>query len=206
MDQPLPKKFSYDDYVAWTDERRWELIDGEPFSMSPGARPVHQRLVARIWSAISSNLRGSKCEAFISPIDIKLSEQNIVQPDIVVVCDPSQVTDTFIAGPPTLVVEVLSPSTWRHDRVRKLNLFCRFGISEYWIVTPEPAMLEVFSLTSDGAYRVAGTYTDVGEFSSIALPDVRIDLSDIFGPPQTYPDEVREDVPPSRAEVNPMPT
>lgn len=199
MDQPLPQKFSYQDYQTWHDEERRELIDGEIVSMSPGARPVHQRLVTRIGTVLSNVLSGSRCEAFVAPVDVKLSEKDIVQPDVIVVCDPLQITDTCIDGPPKVVVEVLSPSSVRHDRVRKLNLYSKFEISEYWIVTPEPAMIEIFTLGSDGAYRVAGTYADTGDFTSTALAGVKIELSDLFGPPQEYPDEVRQGTPPSLA-------
>ena len=196
MDRPRPGKFSYQDYLKWDNDSRREIIDGEAFSMSPGARPAHQRLVTKIWSAMAGSLSGSKCEAFVAPIDVKLSENDVVQPDIIVVCDAARITDTHIDGPPTLVAEVLSPSSIRHDRVRKLDLYSKFGISEYWIVTPEPAMVELFTLGSDGFYRVVGTYMDSGRVTSAVLPQVTIELSDIFGPPQDYPDEVRECVSP----------
>lgn len=167
--------------------------------MSPAPRPIHQRLVTKIWAAVTQCLAGSKCEAFVSPIDVKLSESDIVQPDIAVVREPDRITDTHIEGPPKLVVEVLSTSSLRHDRIRKLNLYCRFGVSEYWLVTPEPAMLEILTLSDEGTYRVAGTYSDREKITSPSLPKVSFELSEIFGPPQEYPDEVREGTPPEVA-------
>ena len=95
---------------------------------------------------------------FVAPTDVKLSEEDIVQPDLIVVCDANRIKPTHIEGPPTLVIEVLSPSTQAYDRVRKLRLFAASGVQEVWLVTPHPSLVEV--LTLDGAsYRIAGGYT-----------------------------------------------
>ncbi len=192
MDRPHQSRVTFQEYLAWSDEHRWEIIDGKPFLMSPAPRPSHQRLVTSLWAAISKRVKSSTCEAFVAPIDVKLSESNVVQPDVVVVCRPQQVTETHIEGAPTLVIEILSPSSLRHDRIRKLNLYAQFAVPEYWIVTPEPAMLEILSLTPEGGYRVAQVHSDQGEVSSPTLPALSFDLSEIFGSPQEYPDEVRE--------------
>lgn len=98
-----------------------------------------------------------------------------MQPDVLVVCDASQLKETHIEGPPTLVVEILSPSSVRHDRIRKLSLYAKFQIKEYWIVTPEPAMLEVLSLADDGHYQVAGVYSDTDRIKIAALPEIEVD-------------------------------
>ena len=80
--------------------------------------------------------------------DSGLSEEDIVQPDLIVVCDANRIKPTHIEGPPTLVIEVLSPSTQAYDRVRKLRLFAASGVQEVWLVTPHPSLVEV--LTLDG--------------------------------------------------------
>lgn len=204
--EPLrgPTRVTYEDYCSWGDDARWEIIDGEPYAMSPAPRTIHQRLVTRLSGVIAPCLGKSRCEAFVSPIDVKLSESDIVQPDVIVVCNPDQVTDRFIEGPPTLVVEVLSPSTLRHDRVRKLNLYARFGVPEFWLVTPEPAMVEVLKLGDDGSYRVAATHTDRDTLRSPTLTGVSFELSEVFGPPVDYPDEVRKGTPPTAAQPQPV--
>ena len=196
MDQPERAKLTYQDYASWEDDKRWELIDGEPFLMSPAPRIVHQRLVTKLSYAISSRLSGTGCEAFVSPIDVKFSESDVLQPDVVVGCDPTQIKERFIAGPPTLVVEVLSPSSLRHDRLKKLQTYARFGVAEYWIVTPEPPLLEVLTLDQDKGYRISGTYTERDTLTSSTLPELSIPLEELFGSPREYPDEVREGTPP----------
>lgn len=195
MDQPRISKVSYQDYFGWSDENRWEIIDGEPYLMSPSPRTNHQRLVTALWLAISQCLSGKPCEAFVAPLDVKLSHYDVVQPDVMVVCDSQQVTEACIEGPPTLVVEILSPSSLRHDRIRKLNLYAKFGVQEYWIVTPEPAMLEILAL-SDGGYRIAAVYTEKDTVKSPTLEGVEFAAESVFGPPVDYPDEVRETPPP----------
>lgn len=196
MPEPDPQKVTYRDYLDFDDDQRWEIIGGEAYAMSPGARPSHQRLVLSLGGVLKRLLAKSSCEAFVAPIDVKLSDWDVVQPDLVVVCDPEQVTDTCIEGSPRMVVEVLSPTSVRHDRVRKFNLYAKYGIAEYWLVTPEPAMLEIFTMDPDGVYRVTGSHTDSGLAQSVALPGVTFDLAELFGPPQEYPNEVREVSPP----------
>ena len=115
-----------------------------------------------------------------------------------VVCDRSQILETHIEGAPALVVEVLSPSTHRHDRVRKLRLYARFGIQEYWLVQPYPAVIEVLHLTG-GDYRIAGAYTDVETLRSPTFPELALDLSEVFTlpiSPAEQIDEIRESAPP----------
>ncbi len=185
---------TYEDYKTWTGEQLWELVAGQPYVMTPAPSCQHQRLVTRVWQTLSGHFQGGPCEAFVGPLDVKLSQHDVVQPDVLVISDRSQDKGCHIEGPPALVVEVLSPSTFRHDRVRKLNLYARFGIQEYWIVTPEPPILEVLTLEPSG-YHVFGAYSDADELQSPSFPDLKTRLSELFGPPQKWPDEVREGTP-----------
>ncbi len=125
------QRFGWDDYRVWDDGQRWELIGGEPFCMSPAPGSRHQEIVGGLFAHLFQHFQGRPCQPFVSPIDVKLSTEDVVQPDIVVVCDRSQVLETHIEGPPDLAVEVLSPSSHRHDRVRKLRLYARYGVGEY---------------------------------------------------------------------------
>lgn len=188
-----PRKVTYAEYCTWTDPRRFEIIDGHPYLMSPAPRLLHQALVGSFHAEFRRVLGNQRCRAYVSPVDVKLSEWDVVQPDVVVVCNREQRRDTHIEGPPALVVEVLSPSTGRHDRVRKLQLYARHGVREYWLVTPEPPMLEVLVLDGD-EYRIAGTYFDRdGRVQSRTLPLLDFELAELFEPTQDLDiEEVRE--------------
>ncbi len=194
----LSVNYTWDDYRTWDTSQRWELIGGEPFCMSPAPTSRHQAIVTDLAIQLHQHLKGRPCRTFVAPIDVKLSTEDIVQPDVVVTCDSSQIRETHLEGPPTLAVEVLSPSTHRHDRVRKLRLYARFGVLEYWLIQPHPAVVEVLQLAGEG-YRIAGVYTDREILESPAFPDLALDLSEVFTlpiPAEEHIDEIRESAPP----------
>ncbi len=192
------RHFSWNDYRAWDDGQRWELIGGEPFCRSPAPSVRHQVVVSRLFGQLFQHFQGRSCEPLVSPIDVKLSPEDVVQPDIVVICDRSKNLESHIEGPPDLAVEVLSPSSQRHDRVRKLRLYAAFGVREYWLVQPYPAVIEVLQLIGTD-YRVAGAYTDTETLHSPTFPDLALDLSAVFTlliPAEEQIDEIRESAPP----------
>ena len=193
-----PRRFGWHEYRAWDDGQRWELIAGEPFCMSPAPTSRHQAIVGDLFAFLHAHFRDRPCRPFVAPIDVKLSPEDVVQPDIAVVCDRSTVRTTHIEGSPALVVEVLSPSSHRHDRVRKLRLYAHFGVQEYWLVQPYPAVVEVLELAGSD-YRIAGAYTDVETLHSPTFPELVLDLSEVFTlpiPPEEQIDEIRESAPP----------
>ncbi len=159
MGLPLPRHpgSTYADYVQW--EGRWELIHGEAYAMTPGPSLEHQRLSMRLESAIEDGLEatkkkagGGECEMFHAPLDVILAEDTVVQPDIVVVCDPAKKTPRGIEGAPDLVVEILSPSTAQRDLKDKRWLYEAHGVAEYLIVDPEDGSGELWRL-QEGRYR-----------------------------------------------------
>ena len=109
------KRYTYEDYYSWDDDKRWELIDGIPYAMSaPTIR--HQRISVRLLGKFFNYLEGKKCEVFAAPVDVMLKAENgddtMVQPDLIVVCDSSKLDNNKACkGPPDLVVEILSPTT-----------------------------------------------------------------------------------------------
>lgn len=155
-----PEKISYADLLKFDDEKRYELIDGVPYVME-SPRVSHQEILGEIYYQIKTYLKGKKCRVFIAPLDVKLSGQidnskefNVVQPDIMVVCDPDKITEKNILGAPDLAIEILSPSNLRHDRMRKLNLYQQFGVKEYWMVSLEDQNFMVLTLGDDGIYKI----------------------------------------------------
>ncbi len=112
-----------------------------------------------------------------------------MQPDIVVVCDQDRIKPTHIEGAPTLVVEILSPSTELHDRMRKLPLYAKSGIGEVWLVTPYPWLVEIFQL--DGArYLFHGAYSKNDKLRSPTFPKLKVNLSKVFDLPLEPGEEV----------------
>ncbi len=191
-------RFTWADYCTWQDEARWELFDGQAVAMAPAPSLQHQSVVTNLGAALRQHFRRKPCRALVSPVDVRLSEDNVVQPDIVVVCNPRQLK-AYVDGAPALVVEVQSPQSLRHDRVRKLNLYARFGVREYWLVTPYPPMLEVLSLAGNGRYAVEAVYSEADTLVSPSFPELRIPLADIFDfpiPEDQRIDELRDLQPP----------
>lgn len=103
----------------------------------------------------------------------------MVQPDLFVVCDKNQIQRNHIDGPPAIVIEVLSPATEQHDRRTKRELYAHCGIAEYWIITPFPHLVEVFTLR-EGLYAAWKTFTHRDTISSAVLPNLTFDLGPIF--------------------------
>jgi len=155
------EKYKYEDYKKW--EGRWELIDGIPYAMSPAPYPKHQRVVAYVWKELSEGLDCEKCEAFLSPIDWVIDDENVVQPDVAIFCEDYEDKKFFTKTPP-LIVEVLSLSTALKDVTTKFVLYEKKEVKYYIIINPETEEVEIFEienkkfelkkkLKSEGLYR-----------------------------------------------------
>lgn len=178
LPQEKPHRITWDDYCRMPDEPRVEIIDGRIYAMAaPTVR--HQHIVSELCFQLRKHFHGKPCIPFVSPIDVKLSEEDVVQPDVIVVCDKKQIRETHIEGPPALVVEVLSRSSQFVDRARKHPLYAAAGVAEYWVVTPYPAMVEVFRRKGEDL-TLAAAFDREGEFRSPQFPDLRIDLKSVF--------------------------
>ena len=156
------------DYAALpADGRRYELHEGE-LSVTPAPGLQHQRVVGGLYRLLSqhADARGLG-EVFVSPVDCILSDTTVVQPDIVYVESgrSSLLSARGIEGPPTLVVEVLSPSTAQIDRGTKLQLYARHGVPYYWIVELEGQCIEAYVL-GEGALGLAARL-DRGESGTL---------------------------------------
>lgn len=183
------KKISYADLLEIDDDKRYELIDGELYLMS-SPRTIHQELIGEIYFQLKQYLKGKKCKAYVSPLDVKLSgekedtkEFNVVQPDVMVVCDENKITERNILGAPDLVVEVLSPTNKSHDKVLKLNMYQKFGVKEYWIVSPEEEIVETYILNEQGMYTIKAYFFN-DQIRVNILNDCNINLKDFATKPK----------------------
>jgi Uma2 family endonuclease len=182
MGRPVNKnrhKFTYRDYMNWPDDERWEIIDGDAYDMTPAPNLKHQRVVINLTGHLFNFFKNKPCRPFVAPTDVVLDETNVVQPDLLVVCDRDKMTDANIKGAPDLVVEVLSPSTSLKDKREKKGLYERFGVREYILAYPEDAIVERYTL-SEGKYGQPDILNWDEQLSSSAFPDLEVSLWEIF--------------------------
>lgn len=179
--------FTYADYVKFDFEEMVEIIRGRIFRMSPAPRTSHQKISMALSREISTYLKDRQCEVFHAPFDVILPIANkhrenamtVVQPDLCVIRNPAIIEEAGCFGVPDLIIEILSPSTTKKDMNDKYSVYEEAGVTEYWIVMPESRLLEVFNLV-DGQYQRIQTYVDTDTIRPITLPDLEIDLSEIF--------------------------
>lgn len=140
--------YIYDDYVQW--EGKWEIIYGIPYAMAPSPVIKHQWLVGKIIHYLKERLEECpKCEILMS-IDWQITEDTVVQPDVVVVCDENfDIDGVKLETTPVLVFEILSPSTARKDKILKYQLYENAGVKYYCILDPVENSAEVFVLRKD---------------------------------------------------------
>lgn len=181
----LPKasdrRFTYADYRQWPDDERWELIDGEAYAMAPAPTISHQSVVLSIAKQIDEALDGTPCRTLIAPVDVLLPAPDqaddrtttVVQPDILVVCDPAKLTERNIRGAPDWIIEVLSPASARHDHLTKRALYERVGVREYWLVHPVDRVITVYTL-KDGQYARPEIADMAGERAPTIFPEIVI--------------------------------
>ncbi len=166
-------------FRLYPEESRLELIDGEVFEM-PAPTPKHQDVLIRTLMPMRSHVeRKSLGLVLVAPVDVVLSEESVLQPDIVYIADLSKVKDK-IYGPPDLVVEVVSPSTFKRDLTDKMKLYEKYGVKEYWLVFPLEKTILVYELTEKG-YELFSSATEKGKVKSKVLEGFEIEAEDIFG-------------------------
>ena len=184
---PLPKEERYTlaDVLTWDEQERAELIDGALVMMAPPSR-IHQKISAELGRQLGNYLEGKKCEVYAAPFAVRLFEKAgdrpedaLVEPDLSVICDPGKLDDMGCKGAPDLIIEILSPSTQRHDRLTKYNLYQRAGVREYWIVDPAARSIQSFVL-EDGHYTAAGFGSPGDVLKVNVLEGCFIELSKVF--------------------------
>jgi Uma2 family endonuclease len=179
-----PIRSTYSDYLKIPDDgRRHELIDGEHL-VTPAPDRRHQEVSGRLFFAIESHLRAHPLgEVYTAPLDVILSDVDIVQPDLIFVSNERRaVLGASVHGAPDLVIEILSPSSRRTDETAKRRLYDRMSVREYWIVDPEIEVVKVHRRADDGAFpRVAEHARDAGDaLTTPLLPGFSLTLEDLF--------------------------
>jgi Uma2 family endonuclease len=153
--------YTYEDYLLW--EGRWELIEGMPYAMSPAPAPNHQDINGNLFVVFKMALEKTceKCKAYI-PIDWKISENTVVQPDVLIVC--KKIEKKYLDFTPALIVEILSPSTAYKDRHEKFELYEQEGVKYYLMVDPKFKKIEIYE-SVNGKYQLSATPSNQFDFN-----------------------------------------
>jgi Uma2 family endonuclease len=187
------KRYSYADYLTWTDEKMREIINGVVYLFSAPMRDHAEVIISILKKALPFiDKRKGKCKIYTAPFDVRLPIDgetandkiyNVVQPDICVICDPAKLDDKGCIGAPDLIVEVNSPSTGKRDLNQKFILYEKVGVKEYWVVYPKSKAVSVFILQEDDKYDGGTTYDLIYGKSKVpvqTLEGLVIDLEELF--------------------------
>ena len=155
-----PENYSYKDLLDMKDKERYELIDGELYLLA-SPRVIHQEVILDICVQLKQFFKDKKCKPFIAPLDVRLSgqkndneEYNVVQPDVFVVCDENKIDSKGILGVPDFIIEVTSSSSETYDHVTKFNLYKKYKVKEYWIISLRFKIVECYLLNDKNEYEV----------------------------------------------------
>ncbi len=175
------KVWTYEDYLRLTDDKRYEVINGRLYEMpAPGFE--HQRisrdLEFLIWEYVKKNDLGQVLDA---PFDVILSDTVVVQPDIVFISNENlkNIKHGRLFGPPDLVVEIVSPTSYVRDRYEKFSLYEKHGVKEYWIVLPGERVIEVWCLKK-GKYVLYSVAAEKGGVESCVLKGLKVRVEEVI--------------------------
>lgn len=182
----LSKTYSYADYFSWKFRERVELIKGKIVAMSPAPATKHQRILTHVGTEIAIYLKNKPCEVFFAPFDVRLERQkedkkiqNVVQPDICVICDETKIDERGCIGAPDLVVEILSPGNTKKEMKYKFELYEAAGVLEYWIVDlTEKTILQY--ILKEGQFLAQRPLIEEDRIESHVLKGFVLELSEVF--------------------------
>lgn len=180
-----PVKLTYEDFLHFPEDgKRHELIDGEHF-VTPAPALRHQEILINLLSALRPHvLEHQLGRVYVAPVDVVLSETDVVEPDLLFVATAhlDRLTEANVQGPPDLVVEVVSETGRRRDEVTKRHLYERYGVAEYWVVDPVIETVKVYRAGADGRYqrRPELSLEQADTLESPLFPGLALALSEIF--------------------------
>jgi Uma2 family endonuclease len=180
MGAALKPKFSLQDYLAWENDQPYknELVQGEIVSMV-GGRRVHGVVVTNLARELGNQLRGSRCRLFQETMKVQVADDVVLYPDLFVTCDKADLATELLFRSPTLIIEVLSPSTQAYDRSAKFAWYRRIAaLKEYILVDPDSRRVEAFRRGADDVWSLYDMSDD--DTMEAASIDCRILLADVF--------------------------
>ncbi|MEW6238349.1 MAG: Uma2 family endonuclease [Candidatus Omnitrophota bacterium] len=174
-------QFTYEDYLHFSDDKRYEIIEGEVY-MVPSPLTYHQKVSIRLERFVEDYvIERDLGEIYHAPLDVVLSDIDVVQPDILFISNDNDgiITEKNIQGAPDLVIEILSPSSDHKDKVLKKKLYAKYGVKEYWLVDPGAKEIQVFTL-KDAALTLWNAYRLDEIMQSALWPELKLELKSIF--------------------------
>ncbi len=182
LPQPEEKVWTYEDYRQLPDDgNRYEIIDGRLY-VTPSPSMIHQALSRRLKFVFYRLEQEGQGYIINAPADLLMPGADPVQPDLMflTVEQRQQIRKHAVVGPPTLIVEILSPGTARVDRTVKLRKYAQCGVPHYWLLDAMSTTLEAFRLGPDGHYVVTASLGPGERYESEAFPGVVVDMDSLF--------------------------
>ena len=173
---------TYDDYrLLPNDRNRYEILDGE-LSVTPAPATKHQIALGNLYRILSIHVFANQTgRLLLAPTDLILAATTVVQPDLIFI-DRNRsrvVTERGVEGAPTLVVEILSPTTHRTDRQTKAQLYAKYGVPHYWLIDPDQHVLEAYEITGE-QYNLVTKAQNTDLFTPSVFPGLSIQISDLW--------------------------
>ena len=187
-DQQDDRRYTYDDYLKWPEDERWEIIKGWRYRQSPAPMRKHQIISSALNRQLDPFFEGKPCQLYYAPLDVRLPNlddqalgvDTVVQPDLLVVCDPAKLDDRGIVGAPDLVIEILSESTGARDLDVKLRLYEKHGVRCTIIVDPWGKTLTMRILEAEGRYGMPELFAGKTQMPVRIFEGLVLDVGRVF--------------------------
>ena len=177
------RRYIYADYLRWESSERYQLMYGEAFMMaSPSVG--HQAILMELSRQFSTFLHGKPCRVFAAPLDVRPfpeednSDDTVVQPDLLVVCDRAKLAKGSVNGAPDLVIEIASPSNTQKELFIKFQIYLEAGVREYWIIEPEEQQAQIH--VYEAGHFISTAYKGSAVVPVSILPGLSIALETIW--------------------------
>ena len=177
------RQYTYADYLTWEGPERYQLLYGEAFMMASPSM-AHQAILMELSTQVNIWLRGKPCRVFAAPLDVRLfpvddnSDDTVVQPDLLVVCDRTKFAIGSVNGPPDLAVEIISPSTHGKEFLLKFNAYLDAGVREYWVILPGQKVVQVH--VYENGHFIYSDFKGDAVITSVVLPGFSLELKTLW--------------------------
>ncbi|MDR3172406.1 MAG: Uma2 family endonuclease [Treponema sp.] len=169
--------YTYADYLEWNDGKRYELIDGRAYMLAAPSTD-HQSISGELFRQFSNFLLGKSCRVFAAPLDVRLFDKTVVQPDLLVVCDKTKLDKRGCNGAPDMVIEIVSPSNGAEEMLRKFQKYLQAGVREYWVVDLDDRVIQVHIL--DKGRYISSVYDGDAVVPVSILPGFSVELNALW--------------------------